>query len=104
MSKLFKNDQQFSKAFESIESSNKPGAIIANTVKGFGVSFMHGDLLKEGEFYKFHSGSIAQEIFDKAILELNNKISKSINKSKIEFDFKLSFFDLPDIAKNNNIF
>ena len=64
--------EEFSKAFESIESSNKPGAIIANTVKGYGVSFMHGDLLKDGEFYKFHSGSIAQEIFDKAILELDN--------------------------------
>ena len=95
--------EEFSKAFEKIESSNKPGAIIANTIKGFGVSFMHGDLLNEGEFYKFHSGSIAQEIFDKAILELNNKISKSINGSKIKFDFKLSFYDLPDIAKNNNI-
>ena len=32
--------EEFSKAFESIESSNKPGAIIANTVKGKGVSFM----------------------------------------------------------------
>ena len=95
--------EEFSKAFESIESSNKPGAIIANTVKGYGVSFMHGDLLKDGEFYKFHSGSIAQEIFDKAILELDNKISKSINESKIKFDFKLSFNDLPDIANNNNI-
>lgn len=95
--------EEFSKAFESIESSNKPGAIIANTVKGYGVSFMHGDLLKDGEFYKFHSGSITQEIFDKAILELDNKISKSINESKIKFDFKLSFNDLPDIAKNNNI-
>ena len=95
--------EEFSKAFEKIESNNKPGAIIANTIKGFGVSFMHGDLLNEGEFYKFHSGSIAQEIFDKAILELNNKISKSINVSKIKFDFKLSFYDLPDIAKNNDI-
>ena len=95
--------EEFSKAFESIEYSKKPGAIIANTVKGYGVSFMHGDLLKDGEFYKFHSGSITQEIFDKAILELDNKISKSINESKIKFDFKLSFNDLPDIAKNNNI-
>jgi transketolase len=95
--------EEFSKAFESIESRKKPGAIIANTVKGFGVSFMHGDLLKEGEFYKFHSGSIAQEIFDKAILELNNKITKSIYESKIKFDFKLSFNDSPDIAKKDNI-
>ena len=95
--------EKFSKAFELIESSNKPGAIIANTVKGFGVSFMHGDILKEGEFYKFHSGAIGQEIFDKAIFELNNKISESINKSKIEFDLKLSFYDSPNIVKNNNV-
>tara|TARA_R110002020_G_scaffold409610_5_gene619306 strand:- start:848 stop:1681 length:834 start_codon:yes stop_codon:yes gene_type:complete len=52
--------------FNTIENNktNKPTVIIANTIKGKGVSFMEND-------HKWHHGGISNEIYDLAIKELN---------------------------------
>lgn len=46
-----------------------PGVVIADTVKGKGVSFMEGGLDDKG-FYKFHSGAPTLEIYERALAEL----------------------------------
>lgn len=52
-------------AIEKAKKSNKPTAIIANTIKGKGVSFMENNA-------GWHGKAPAKEDYEKAILELNN--------------------------------
>lgn len=53
--------------------TNKPKIIIADTVKGKGVSFMeHTSMDSDVEFYKFHSGAPTDEAYVKAAQELIN--------------------------------
>lgn len=49
----------------AVANEGKPKAIIAKTVKGKGVSFMENDPA-------WHHGVVNQDLFDKAIAELNN--------------------------------
>ena len=93
---------EFSKAFETLEKSNKPGILIADTIKGFGVSFMHGDKLEEGEFYQFHSGSISQDVFDSSISELSKRISNLTEKHNLDFKIELSNYETPEISLSSN--
>jgi transketolase len=52
---------------------NQPKVIIADTIKGKGVSFMeHSSLDSDVEYYKFHSGAPNQDNYSKAALELLN--------------------------------
>mgnify|MGYP001162296043 CR=1 FL=1 len=68
--------------FENLKSvDDKPKVIIANTIKGYGVSFMHADeKIREPDYeYPYHSGALSYEDYCKALLELK----KSLN-SKLE--------------------
>ena len=47
-----------------------PKAIIADTVKGKGVSFMEGPTLKPGELYAYHSGAPKEDAYDAGLAEL----------------------------------
>jgi transketolase len=48
-----------------------PKVLIADTVKGKGVSFMESSAMKPGErFYRFHSGAPDDESYDRALQEL----------------------------------
>jgi len=47
-----------------------PKAIIADTVKGKGVSFMEGPNLKDGELYVYHSGAPGEEPYTAGLREL----------------------------------
>jgi transketolase len=49
---------------------NLPKAIIADTVKGKGVSFMEGPALKPGELYAYHSGAPKEEAYLAGVKEL----------------------------------
>ncbi len=60
--------------FASIESAvnaakeqDKPAAIICNTVKGKGVSYMEGN-------YKWHGNAPGDELYEKAVLEINQGV------------------------------
>lgn len=50
--------------------SDKPKAIIADTVKGKGVSFMEGPAMKPGELYNYHSGAPNEQEYARASAEL----------------------------------
>lgn len=51
--------------------TDKPKVIIADTIKGKGVSFMeHTAIDSDVEFYKFHSGAPTEDIYAKAAQEL----------------------------------
>lgn len=55
------------------EIKGKPQIIIADTIKGSGVSFMESTAMPEGEFYSFHSGAPSSELYDLAVRELRIK-------------------------------
>lgn len=60
---------------------NQPKVIIADTIKGKGVSFMeHSSLDSDVEYYKFHSGAPNLDNYSKAALEL-------LNAAIVEFEF-----------------
>jgi len=50
--------------------TSKPKAIIADTVKGKGVSFMEGPAMKAGELYNYHSGAPNEDEYARAANEL----------------------------------
>ncbi|MBI3048988.1 MAG: transketolase [Acidobacteria bacterium] len=58
-------------AFRSLDRiSDRPKAIVADTVKGKGVSFMEGSALKEGELYAYHSGAPTEDEYARGSQEL----------------------------------
>ena len=63
---------EFSQTLASVKCmSDKPKVIIADTVKGKGVSFMeHTSIDSDVEFYKFHSGAPSDDAYVKAAQEL----------------------------------
>jgi transketolase len=50
--------------------TNRPKVIIADTVKGKGVSFMEGPSMKNGELYGYHSGAPAEQQYTEGLAEL----------------------------------
>jgi transketolase len=70
----------------SQSKDGRPKVIIADTIKGKGVSFMeHTSMKPEQEFYKYHSGAPGQDDYKSAIQELVTDINEkaSILKLKI---------------------
>ena len=57
---------------------NKPKALIADTIKGKGVSFMEGpSALKTGKgLYRWHSGAPDDESYEKGVFELIKRINR----------------------------
>ncbi|MCR4324859.1 MAG: transketolase [Candidatus Curtissbacteria bacterium] len=70
---------------------NKPQILIADTVKGKGVSFM--EKVGEDGYYKFHSGAPAIEIY----LSAQKEIAKRINLKLEKFGLKAIKFDTTDL-------
>jgi transketolase len=64
------NGHDISSLLEAVEQAGKtigePSVIIARTIKGFGVSFMENR-------FEWHSGSITDEQYDKALADLEEK-------------------------------
>ena len=52
------------------EVENLPKVIIADTVKGKGVSFMEGPAMAEGELYGYHSGAPGEQQYTDGLAEL----------------------------------
>ena len=94
---------KFSKDIKKLIDSNQPSAIIADTIKGKGVSFLEANNLKPGEFYKFNSGSTTDEIFRKSIDELSTKINQIINDNSISLDFDLeNSYESKNVISNSH--
>lgn len=64
--------QDFSQTLAATKKvTDKPKVIIADTVKGKGVSFMeHTSIDSDVEFYKFHSGAPSEQAYANAVQEL----------------------------------
>jgi transketolase len=75
------NLSDFSQAIEAAKLvKGKPQIIIANTIKGKGVSFMEATAMgSEQEFYKYHSGAPSREEYQKAFDELLTKANNFLN-------------------------
>ena len=59
------------RTFRALDAvANRPKAIIADTVKGKGVSFMEGPALKAGELYAYHSGAPKEDAYLAGVTEL----------------------------------
>jgi len=59
------------RTFRSLDGvKTLPKAVIADTVKGKGVSFMEGPAMKEGELYAYHSGAPPEEPYTAGLKEL----------------------------------
>lgn len=70
----------FSQTFAATKSiMNKPKVIIADTIKGKGVSFMeHTSIDSDVELYKFHSGAPTDDAYVKAAQELIDAANASL--------------------------
>jgi transketolase len=59
------------RTFRSLDAvPNQPKVIIADTVKGKGVSFMEGPALKPGQLYAYHSGAPKEDAYVNGVKEL----------------------------------
>jgi transketolase len=74
---------QLKEVFENFNNiTDKPKVLIADTVKGKGVSFMEGPAaLKEGDgLYKWHAGAPDDDSFEAGYTEIVNSIDGRLNK------------------------
>ena len=65
--------------------TDRPQIIIADTIKGKGVSFMQSTALGEEEsLYKFHSGAPSEDNYGKALAELLTQANAQLAAAKLE--------------------
>ncbi len=67
--------------FEAV--TDKPHILIADTVKGKGVSRMESTQLGNHDLYRFHSGAPAEDIYHSAVEELTNRIQARLHTLNI---------------------
>jgi transketolase len=78
---------------------DKPKVIIADTIKGKGVSFMeHTAMESDAEMYRFHSGAPDAESYTKAAQELIDTINIQLNKVEAE-EIQLEIIERPVTAQ-----
>lgn len=66
-------------AFASLDARSGPGVVIADTVKGKGVSFMEG-LAPGDDLYRFHSGAPDLATFNRAVEELRDRVDSALRE------------------------
>lgn len=72
--------ENFAKTLSSLSKiKNRPKVLIADTVKGKGVSFM--EKTEKDGFYKYHAGAPNQEEYQKALNELYDKVNSVLNRA-----------------------
>jgi len=69
----------FSRALETAKKeTGGPSVILADTVKGKGVSFAEGRALKVGErLYRYHSGALPPDEYARALAELRERVERA---------------------------
>ena len=85
----FKKLKNVFKKFEKIK--NKPKLLIADTIKGKGISLIeHTNVMKKNKYYNWHSGAPSDEMYLKMINEVILNIKKVIKKNKLKLSpFKI---------------
>jgi len=67
----------FENVFYQIRDEDQPTIVIADTIKGKGVSFMENDAFDSNvDTYKFHSGAPSKQVYDNAVKEIWERIEK----------------------------
>jgi transketolase len=65
------------RTFRSLDAvTDRPKAVIADTVKGKGVSFMEGPAMRAGELYAYHSGAPTEAEYARGSKELLDNASR----------------------------
>ncbi len=73
--------------------TEKPKVLIADTIKGKGVSFMeHTSIDSDVELYKYHSGAPSDEAYIRASQELINNLNSSLKNKNLN-DVELEIVD-----------
>ena len=68
------------RTFRSLDAVSAPKVVIADTVKGKGVSFMEGPATQAGELYGFHSGAPNEQSYTAGVAELLNAANALFNE------------------------
>lgn len=102
------NLDELSNTFKSLKNIlNKPKIIIADTIKGKGVSFMeHTSLDSDIDYYKFHSGAPNKNAYETAVQELidnTNYILSNNSLNKLELEFFEQRESLEDNSKYDRL-
>jgi len=75
--------------------TDRPKVIIADTIKGMGVSFMHHTAMNDGDkFYKFHSGAPDSTTYRRALEEIVTNANALLTKAGAS-ELKLEERDIP---------
>ena len=96
--------EEIDNAIHNVKSpTGQPRAIIADTIKGKGVSFMeHTSIDSDVELYKYHSGAPDSDSYFLALDELKEKINKKLESNSMS-DLKTvteTRSELPNIQDN----
>lgn len=95
------NAAELVQAFEKLKSvTGKPKAIIANTLKGKGVSFMeHPNALAKSDLYKWHGGVPNKEEYKTAYEEIVSRIVDKLQTLQSNLEFPVCYY--PKRPENN---
>ena len=80
------NIEDLSKVIEATNKvKKKPKIIIADTIKGYGVSFMEASAMENNqEFYKFHSGAPSSKDYERASVELIDNVNRLLDRANLK--------------------
>jgi len=95
------NIEEILKAFSELRAiKNKPKAIIANTIKGKGVSFMeHPYSLAHDKVYKWHGAIKDKELYKKAYDKLIERIWRLVNNAEIKMEMPVFYFPEGNVSQ-----
>ena len=99
------NFRKLHKIFDNFSKiKNKPKLLIADTIKGKGVSFMeHPKVMKKQKIYTWHAGAPNDQDFISAQNELINKIKIIFNKKLLPLPKIININDKKKLNLNNDI-
>lgn len=75
--------KQLSNALAASKSVKQPKIIIADTIKGKGVSFMEHTVMADEDYYKFHSGAPSDADYERGLKELTERAQQLLAASKL---------------------
>ncbi len=90
------NLEAFSSALQKFKGiTDRPKILIADTIKGKGISFMeHTSMKPEDQLYRFHSGAPDDDIYNRGVKELTELANRQLNNTGAE-PLKLETKDQP---------
>lgn len=82
-------------ALRSVRRPDRPAVVIADTIKGRGVSFMeHTAMAPDQRLYRFHSGAPDPETYERALTELRSRVNAALASLR-QPELRLDAEDVP---------